>query len=425
MLRKIMLDSPEQNYQPGAEELELFIELMVRQKRFDDAIDALDRLCLRPQGQPIEDEIAFKACPSDVKIHNLTHRMLRISMLGKLERFSDFVDELKVVLELYPDQWDAHLSIIHGLNRLQQAGDGAKRIEHLLFLRSQQTHKQYSRLRGPALAEIHLNRTLITGASSPDMVDEMLPENWPRADAPPEICELLNCAIIGFHAGPRALVVEELCRLMCCYIKTFDNKLCCFADIKETIELVASCSSSYISSFLLSAVATWADSRRCAAAVQLENIKNQFDETSRAASEPANFDADVITPLRNAAVEILCSINKLYQISYFCRLQITDNINGTSSYVSGQQQLNQEEHNVFLWNKQQQDAVVELYYSTKHLCVGGIGGEREVQPGDELLTLLSAQHRRRVNDCLNAGAQGLYGRVSLFMIVLLFFFNFL
>ena len=38
---------------------------------------------------------------------------------------------------------------------------------------------------------------------------------------------------------------------------------------------------------------------------------------------------------------------------------------------------------------------MRLYRATKGLCAGGVGGEREVQPGDEMLLYASALRRAR------------------------------
>ena len=138
----------------GAEELEVYISLLLKRGKVKDALGQLDRLSRRPPGQSLTDEHSFSADGSLVKIHSLQLANLRIKLLQELltinatdrehslqtfkersaenasfdstehsaehsrllteERSyrSEFIAELKKILKGYPDQWEAHVLLI-------------------------------------------------------------------------------------------------------------------------------------------------------------------------------------------------------------------------------------------------------------------------------------------------------------------------
>ena len=76
----------------GAQELELFIDILVRQSKVVEAIESLEALQARPSGPPINDEDIFREFPSTVQIHPLSLLELKIDLLDKAGRPSDVQD---------------------------------------------------------------------------------------------------------------------------------------------------------------------------------------------------------------------------------------------------------------------------------------------------------------------------------------------
>jgi hypothetical protein len=76
----------------GAQELELFIDILVRQSKVVEAIESLEALQARPAGSPINDEDIFREFPSTVQIHPLSLLELKIDLLDKAGRPSDVQD---------------------------------------------------------------------------------------------------------------------------------------------------------------------------------------------------------------------------------------------------------------------------------------------------------------------------------------------
>jgi hypothetical protein len=172
-------------------------------------------------------------------------------------------------------------------------------------------------------------------------------------------------------------IFEELRNLVITYIFKFSSKFCCFCDVKDIVYYIASFQSvsvpqpSRIETKLITSIATWADSRASILMSELDDIVQKFQEIQK--TDNGKIADHTSAELRENAVELLCSVNKLFQISFFIKLKA----GVESEHVS-------------------RDALLSLYFSTKPICAGGIGGEREVQPGDELFLFLSATLRQRL-----------------------------
>ena len=152
MIEKILFDGVGCSYSPGAEELELYVNLLLKRRKVKEALDKLDILSARKSGQIITDNKSFKATTggSLIKIHRLQKSNLRVKLLQELllteecslssfinkeassssssvERssrecssiiekikfyISDLITEIYQILKFYPDQWEAHLLVI-------------------------------------------------------------------------------------------------------------------------------------------------------------------------------------------------------------------------------------------------------------------------------------------------------------------------
>jgi hypothetical protein len=102
-------------------------------------------------------------------------------------------------------------------------------------------------------------------------------------------------------------------------------------------------------------------------------------------------DKEARDEYRCLVVNLLCGICKAEQIDMFCRLLLTQNHTRVASESDGF--LDFAQHLELDADFKMISEKLSLYYRTKSACDGGIGGEREVQPGDELLLLSSAIHR--------------------------------
>jgi tetratricopeptide (TPR) repeat protein len=202
MLQKVFVDI----IHVGAEELEIYIELLLKQGKTKEALAQFEDLSVREPRQNIEDEGSFSADPSQVKMHSLQRHILHIRLLevllaeaiaseaelssGRKEiengllssanYTSRIVAELYEVLAAYPDQWDAHKQLIgyiipqitsQALDQVPQTTAmtahsnqmTAAVIEHRSYLL--QLQMKMPCLRGPYLAEMLLLVAWVKGTA--------------------------------------------------------------------------------------------------------------------------------------------------------------------------------------------------------------------------------------------------------------------
>lgn len=271
--------------QPSAEELSMYLYILVKQGLNEEALSALRDLSSRPVKTFINDGDHFESNVNLVQMHKLTLNMHRIDILVRMKQLHAVVKECKDILESYPDQWNIHTLLVDCLIRIYlqqlklnskknggtgdddddegQAGvttsavsghfafprqyfdvsdvnptDNEEGIDHPIeiltthqqFLRSIQ--EQCPKIRGPYLAEMHLLCAYVRccqgSSSSSSAVVPSLPAGW------------LTSAEYFVNA-PEG-VSKALVNLLIEYVNRFQTKPTCFTDIKNYIHTLRSLS---------------------------------------------------------------------------------------------------------------------------------------------------------------------------------------
>lgn len=289
------------------------------------------------------------------------------------------------MLSDYPDQWSAHSRVIDLIfsNSTAAGADPFdeemlhRLVEHRLWLMdAQQSHPK---LRGPWLAELYLVSTLGDRTTS-NLEHCKLPAPWSEVVGPDDFTLTLDRSSASqlrdyFDGG---LIFADIARLLCSYCARFSSKPCCFSDLKCYLEKIPADSPA------LAAVYTWAIGR---GETLLSSVGVLVTEMKGKSKSKAAVRAQDPSESRTQLVEMMYSLNTFLSISFFCAYLLRAKVSSGSSALTEQQ-------------------LVMMYYLTKQLLNGGIGGDREVQPGDELLrfavALLSETMTERVSLSLEA-----------------------
>jgi len=364
--------------QPGAEELELYIEVLKRQGRTAEALAALKELRARPAGAAIKAGEQFLADGSCVKMHALRFHSICAELCGKLVlettdkvARSAHIQELKAahrsILEEYPDQWTSHaeliaLEVTATLDGKCSTGqcDAAALVSHRAYLA--EVHKKHSYLRGPLLAELRLLEVWMSAGNTE------LPAEWAASQAPEGYTRISTSRTVSIEIGV----------LLCRYVAKFQSKQCCFSDIKHSLEKIEADAAT------LQALEKWANLQRAELEGQLLGMLAVRAAESEggitkpnggtAKSQKGKTDVSATDEQRTRAVVLLCSHAKMGQLAAFATLLTT----GSSAVAD---------------LERDQILTLDLFEKTRHLCAGSIGGVKEVQPGDEMLLLTSMRHR--------------------------------
>ena len=140
MIEKVLFEGVGSACAPGAEELELYVNLLLKRNKVEEALSKFDILSARQTGQSITDDQTFQASGSLVKMHTLQKSNLRVKLLQELllaeesslsllitgeDSFlsevhpkkvvlysSELISELYKILKAYPDQWETHVMVI-------------------------------------------------------------------------------------------------------------------------------------------------------------------------------------------------------------------------------------------------------------------------------------------------------------------------
>lgn len=486
--------------QPGADELELYIEVCCRQGRYSECINAIGSLFVSSTSSiNIHDQTNFNANGALVQptLLRLSAARVRLSDLnlsrivaaasnssevskltlepGDVAIRSDFIAvsaaqgalqiELLDQLHLLPDQWSTHLRLSQlVVDRLDSAPtsppDGGDPGTDNVSPRSMASHRAYLRalhasqpqFRGPLLAELELLRqwrekkarlsdAFCQSNSNPlsAAYAGSLPLHWERTPLPSDF------SLCVFAAGSWRDWLEEYVSLICAYADRFLSKQCCFTDLRTHIEVMSGsldpvvfpdiandAADAEIGAFL-NAFSEWAKRRACVIEQQLDQIISAFGshnvvddyDTTKTSNPLGDFvgssNRAIPTPITIASsqnephgakgkkksvgnprasnsgaasfvthkalshrqeadriviLEQLCSISNLRQFDVFCAMLLLN----LPSRI-------QVRH--FTLEKR----LLSLYSRTKAICVSGVGGERDVQPGDELLLCASSQCR--------------------------------
>ncbi len=250
MIQKVVSETSDQL---GAEELRMYIDIMLKQGKYSEALNCLEDLAGRPPGPPIENEDFFKEYPSSVKIHDIFLQENRLFLLEKLGRYEDSKSCLYGVLNDYPDQWSSHKKIVDIIfAQVDRSHDWHlnELLAHHAFIRNQQ--QNLPKLRGPYLAELYLLESMKTSNIMSTVDDSvLLPSTWPSfvgpddfvsqvATFPSELFTFSKKSTTTLNEYFRTKYYGDIAALICAYVKQFSGKPCCFADLKSRLELITS-----------------------------------------------------------------------------------------------------------------------------------------------------------------------------------------
>jgi hypothetical protein len=289
----------------------------------------------------------------------------------------------------YPDQWSAHSRVVDLLIPDSTAtsaepldGEVLHRLaEHRQWLNAVQ--QSNPKLRGPWLAELYLVSTLGDHASA-NLEHSALLIPWPEIVGPSDFTLALDRSSKSqlrdyLNDG---LIFADIARLLCSYCSRFSSKPCCFSDLKCYLEKIPADSPA------LAAVYAWTIAKCEILISSVSSLVTEMKAKSKAKAT-AGSGSGVQDPSesRTQLVEMMYTLNTFLNIAFFCAYLLRVKTSSGSSVVTEQQ-------------------LVTMYYLTKPLLNGGIGGDREVQPGDELLrfaiALLSEKMNEKVSRSLEA-----------------------
>lgn len=276
-------------------------------------------------------------------------------LAGTIERLVLVLRELLVDM---PDQWDAHEELVRvhcdmrfGVKRGYPAinDDALISLQRSIMNLQQLPEKN----RAPYLAEMLLLQ-LWSGNVGGD-----IPAAWSETSDRSDDSELMAAIETMSLTNPilgedQKSCHSEMARLLMSYIRKFENKQCCFNDIKPYLASLSQNTSRVLRH--------WALERASALKSGLQEM------VSKGHNEQMGGEDNTV----QIVTDKLCRLSKLLQIACFLELskQLAD-INSVSHVEFAHELL-------------------DLYCLTHKLGAGkGVGGLREVQPGDELLMLSS------------------------------------
>jgi tetratricopeptide (TPR) repeat protein len=356
--------------QPGAEELHLYVDILCRQGKWEEGLAALDELRARAptktngKEDKLKDEQEFESNPSAVKMFELQAHTLRMEILFQLNRREEAEQQLCSLLDLFPDHWDGYSKLIDStLVRSAATSDVAEAAAPVVALRALilERRERDPLLRASWLAEmILLQRWYCQAAAAGASDADALPAGWTTSSAPADF------TLPGEEEAPASIYLLEASRLLAGYVEKFGTKACCFSDLKPVLEGVHTCGVAAVS--CLSAFRSWCLARAAATQQTLEDAC-ATDKVREATTTEA-------LPHREKYMKLICGICKTHQLAVFCEALLRDLGVDIESDMARYQNL------------------TSLFTLSLPLGAHGIGGDREVQPCDELMLLLSAHHRR-------------------------------
>jgi hypothetical protein len=419
-----------QPVQPGAEELELYVEVMKRANRQDQALVDIDTLFTnRPGPTPINDNNVFVENSELVRPHILSVQTMKIELLQSLvAKHAGNADQrdgaIKKLLEtalqqlvLYPDQWSAHLialdiAVYHPT--AYKAASSGSATHAVAAHRSYLLEKQAANgsLRGPYLAEIALlcRHAAASGASSQrpstqelmplllNYIDKFQTKQCLLSDNRPILGTISEC----LQGGDLLTNLADQCQQRATALLTTLRELLGIEEKQGGPEESGDADVDEVADELEAvAVAGGAGGNAKAAGGGGGNKSkkskhkkkgggggggNKLQGKGNNSSSSANEINTKLFEEREKLVELICSYCKLEQIRVHCGVLLQ-----ASSALEGELALEQQR--------------LALYKSSlPRLTVGGVGGDKEVQPGDELISLCSEARRTQFFSLISGSA---------------------
>jgi hypothetical protein len=179
---------------------------------------------------------------------------------------------------------------------------------------------------------------------------------------------------------------KEMLRLLMQYITKFETKQCCFTDVKPYLKTLLTLHTGGMEGQVASSptvtlaariLQSWAQQRIAVLNSELAQLT-------------ATTGDDEETLVKNATL-LLCRLSKLLQVDCYFSINVPDSVKASTSSSLTEQSSGSGSGSGSI------PVLKTLYASMYGLLAGkGIGGLREVQPGDELLMLCSEQMWQRV-----------------------------
>lgn len=351
----------------------------------------LNYILCRRIAQRINDETMVKVRDggdgSLVKSHPQHLQLLQIQILKDLNNYQQsivneesiekckrstvtMVNLLNEVLVDLPDQWDALETLVQvkcdahsKQNCLCKENDGKVNCIENFHDEILLMQKKHPSARGTFLAEMYFLQEVQKVACNTNESGLWWLET--KSDDPDDefVVALSNMTLSSDAQIPPA--ERELVRLLMQYVTKFETKQCCFTDVKPYLSTLLSrsegkegsgtCSVSVAAQVLQS----WSRSRVSMLTAEIEMLTSSTNEK----------DDEILV---KSATLLLCRLSKLMQIDMYFSV----NIDSTSGDV----------------DSNSISTLKKLYADTYGMLAGkGIGGLREVQPGDELLMLWSTE----------------------------------
>lgn len=399
MAVKVLQEKAAKGSRPVGEELRLYLDILKLQGKHRDALDALDSFdpaattttasteggALSSEGKgPIEDESSLED-GTIVNMRELDQLELKAELYEKLGAEDDLdkaATVLQLLIEQSPDQWSYYVSLINLAGKRHGLSEGGERADigqwppslmsTLRLIRRLQ--QQHARWRGPFLAEMELLKRAMQWFGSDSQSPEIEPEDGVLADD-------------GDKDENRNHNEDKLWGLLCgcvsTYMTKFSAKLCCFRDMRPYLCLFAIASRERT---VDEGLGKGFDSLK--AFFRKEAEESMFVEGVN--DDPQEGGNGAPAPLEQDQRED--GVRRLHR--YICACQARQLLGDLTACCGDPGGASVEGlDNDHLREKQYRDFVQELmtqYRVTLHLNLGGEGGQREVQHGDELV-LMAAQ----------------------------------
>lgn len=233
--------------QPGTEELELFLRILVRQHKFTEAYKYVQDLLSRPIGSPITDEAEVHAQPDKITMHQLRKMTSKCDILQKninhstsltvnevnlTSYITELIKQQYDILDLFPDQYSTHTHLVDTLLRHSGSDGGPDKVRksleaHVKYLHSMQAAHSYCR--GPYLAEVYLFTQLALVSQT------RLADDWTQWTTATATSQSDTSGTTGSNNSSVKLL-NEIEGLLSRYVQRFQTKQCCFSDVKPLVD---------------------------------------------------------------------------------------------------------------------------------------------------------------------------------------------